>query len=362
MKKFKIPCDFAGKKVPFDLYVGQNDEIRHPLHFQKIWLESERGGKIPLPVLDSFQKLSNIAVENNTDFEELTMYALGSAASEKQGTKKAIIEGQEVSTINYFEVAYFKTYFTTERLFDNQRKFRQVFLKNETGYIYFELALKNKLFGWLKWNPNITFKCFQIIEEQEAEEPIFEIKESNSSIDPENHIRKFANGWGNEKPGVWKAGHYRIKAFIDEEEMSKQDFYVNDFAQKINDPSTIFQLKEILIYEADKNQEEKNPFTYQYEAQKTRFIHFTLQYKNLWQQSAWFAEVRVIVLNEAFELKASFNKFQEILPDHEMNDSEIMAIDLGYGASVPSFWGKGKYYIKFFLFNFLISGKEIEII
>lgn len=87
MKKFKIPCDFKGIKVPFDLYVGEPDNELHPLHFQQEWLSRERGGSIPKEVMDSFKKLHNIAIENNVSFEELCMYALGSAA-EKDPTKK----------------------------------------------------------------------------------------------------------------------------------------------------------------------------------------------------------------------------------------------------------------------------------
>lgn len=83
MKKFKIPCIFNEKKVPFDLYIGEPADDLHPLQFQKRWLLSERGGIIPKEVLDSFSKLQGIAIENNVSFEELCMYALGSAEANK---------------------------------------------------------------------------------------------------------------------------------------------------------------------------------------------------------------------------------------------------------------------------------------
>ena len=83
MKKFKIPCDFNGTKAGYDLYVGKPSDLLHPLEYQKMYLERERGGKIPEKVLESFKKLHDIAIENKVDFEELTMYALGSAANPK---------------------------------------------------------------------------------------------------------------------------------------------------------------------------------------------------------------------------------------------------------------------------------------
>ena len=82
MKKFTIPCDFNGQKAPFNIYVGEPSAKRHPLHYQSLWLTSERGGNIPPEVMDSFQKLHNIARENGVSFEELCVYALGTATND----------------------------------------------------------------------------------------------------------------------------------------------------------------------------------------------------------------------------------------------------------------------------------------
>ena len=83
MKKFTIPCNFAGQKAPFSIYVGHPSDDLHPLHFQSEWLQRARGGSIPQEVIDSFGKLHKIAKEHSVDFEELCVYALGEAAGEK---------------------------------------------------------------------------------------------------------------------------------------------------------------------------------------------------------------------------------------------------------------------------------------
>lgn len=80
MKKFTVPCDFGGVKAPFNLYVGEVGPGVHPLQFQAAWLSRERGGTIPAEVMDSFQKLADIAKENGVSFEELCVYALGTAS------------------------------------------------------------------------------------------------------------------------------------------------------------------------------------------------------------------------------------------------------------------------------------------
>ncbi len=85
MKRFTIPCDFGGTKAPFHVYVQEPDPKKHPLLNQANWLQSERGGAIPPEVMESFEKLHNIAKENNVSFEELCVYALGNAADANSG-------------------------------------------------------------------------------------------------------------------------------------------------------------------------------------------------------------------------------------------------------------------------------------
>lgn len=87
MKKFAIPCDFSGTKAPFNIYVGEASKKRHPLYYQALWLSEERGGTIPTEVMESFQKLADIADENNVSFEELCVYALEPADNNKEEPK-----------------------------------------------------------------------------------------------------------------------------------------------------------------------------------------------------------------------------------------------------------------------------------
>jgi hypothetical protein len=84
MKKFTIPCDFGGKKAPFDVYIGLPKKGNHPLHHQAHWLASERGGTIPAEVMESFSKLLDLSEKNNVSFEDLCVYALEAANEEKK--------------------------------------------------------------------------------------------------------------------------------------------------------------------------------------------------------------------------------------------------------------------------------------
>lgn len=84
MKKFTIPCDFGGKKAPFDVYIGLPDQGSHPLEFQSLWLSNERGGSIPSEVMESFSKLLALSEKNDVSFEDLCVYALEAANEAKK--------------------------------------------------------------------------------------------------------------------------------------------------------------------------------------------------------------------------------------------------------------------------------------
>ncbi|MCX7092019.1 MAG: DUF2610 domain-containing protein [Methylobacter sp.] len=84
MKRFTVPCDFNETKHPFHVYVGEPHKNHHPLKYQASWLAEIRGGTVPQEVLDSFERLHKIALENKVSFEDLCVYAMGTAASESE--------------------------------------------------------------------------------------------------------------------------------------------------------------------------------------------------------------------------------------------------------------------------------------
>lgn len=109
MKRFTIPCDFGGKKAPFDVYIGLPSSGAHPLQYQSLWLEEQRGGKVPTEVMESFGKLLALSNKNGVSFEDLCVYAL-EAANEEKNKKgisqngKEIIENEKMKTASELKV------------------------------------------------------------------------------------------------------------------------------------------------------------------------------------------------------------------------------------------------------------------
>ncbi|NBV05628.1 MAG: DUF2610 domain-containing protein [Proteobacteria bacterium] len=90
-QKFTTNCDFAGKKIPVTLYIGNPSPNSHPLAFQEKWLSKEKGGNIPNEIMESFTKLKKIADNSKIPFEELCKYVVdelnASSALEKDFNK-----------------------------------------------------------------------------------------------------------------------------------------------------------------------------------------------------------------------------------------------------------------------------------
>lgn len=79
MKRFTIPIDCAGSKQKMDVYVMDRAK-GHPykgISDQVKWLKEARGCNVPEDVTSSFNKLQDIAWENNVSFQDLCVYALG---------------------------------------------------------------------------------------------------------------------------------------------------------------------------------------------------------------------------------------------------------------------------------------------
>lgn len=80
MKRFTVPITCGTVKYPFQVYIWDWEMDYAPTRDQFTWIEQARGCEVPNDVVDSFQKLYDIARENNVSYQELTVYALGNAS------------------------------------------------------------------------------------------------------------------------------------------------------------------------------------------------------------------------------------------------------------------------------------------
>jgi len=118
-----------------------------------------------------------------------------------------------------------KVYSSTEWLANNMKKYRQVFDRSKTAYVYAELTFYNKLFDVKVWQVDVQFRCYSM-KGKKKEICTLDFKKKISKYDNVVFIRE---GWGNKKDGAfWKPGTYFWEAYIDDNLVATKYFYVDD--------------------------------------------------------------------------------------------------------------------------------------
>lgn len=84
VKKITIPCDFKNKKImPVNFFIGNPVAGNNPIQFQNEWLAS-RGGMIKKEIMESLEKLQQLAEKNRIPFEDLYEYVTKELEAHKE--------------------------------------------------------------------------------------------------------------------------------------------------------------------------------------------------------------------------------------------------------------------------------------
>ena len=128
-----------------------------------------------------------------------------------------------------FKFRDLKAYCSTEWLSDNKKKYRQVFDRYETTYVYAELSFYNKLFDDEDWNVKINLKCYSL---KKGRKELCDLN-FDRKVSKYDNIVYIREGWGNKKFGAfWKKGTYYWEAYINGQKVSTKYFYIEENGEK----------------------------------------------------------------------------------------------------------------------------------
>ena len=254
-----------------------------------------------------------------------------------------------------------KVYNSTEYLWENVKKYRQVFDRFETAYIYTELSLFNKNFDVQDWSLRVDLKCFSIENQVRTEMCNLTIEKEVSKFDSLIFLRE---GWGNQKSGTfWKRGTYFWEAYIDGEKIGSKYFYVIEPHDNTPDPlEDDWEIKESVekyiepisarLYEGpyDDVTEDDRVYLKEFAVKETRYIYLELTFRNLQPEEEWHLELFTKFHNQARELKG-----QVVRLHHVRKDQEIIKITAGWGAATPNLWRSNNYTADIVFLNRLIA-------
>lgn len=231
-----------------------------------------------------------------------------------------------------------KVYASTEWLADNRKKYRQVFDRFDTTYLYAELSLYNKFFDVEDWEVDLEIKCF-VLKKEKKEICSLPFKRKISKYDNVAFIRE---GWGNKKPGAfWKKGTYYWEAWVDCEKVATKYFYVeeseNRFFEEIHPYLEVHSLR---LYEGPYDDVPDFERTYfkSFSEEETRYIYAEIILKNNNFNKAWQCELHTKFFNNARELKGQIVRLLRV-----DKKEEFIRLTAGWGSNVKGSWRKEKY-------------------
>lgn len=262
-----------------------------------------------------------------------------------------------------FKYRDLKVYNSTEYLWDNLKKYRQVFDRYETTYIYAELSLFNKQFDKTDWSLHVHLKCFRVDDPAKKEICSLSIDKEISRFD---HIVYLREGWGKEKSGIfWKAGTYYWEAYTNNRKIGSKYFYIieteeaadNTFPEGFDASDRIcdeyLELSSVRLYEGpyDDVFEDDRTYLSQFSGKETRYVYLELEFINQQPNREWHLELFTKFKNQARELKGQVNRLQ-----HVAVGQDIVKLSVGWGAASPNLWRPDEYTADIiFLDNLLVT-------
>ncbi len=264
------------------------------------------------------------------------------------------IQGAENKNFKFKEL---RVYSSTEWLADNKKKYRQVFDRYETSYIYAELSFYNKLFDTDVWEVDIELKCFEI-KNSKKQLCSLTFKKQVSKFDNVVYVRE---GWGNKKEGsFWKKGTYYWEAWIDGEKVTTKYFYVEDVGDfsLLEDSNPYVSLHSLKLYEGqyDDVLEEDRTYMVAFSSEESRYIYTEIKLDNKILEDNWHCELFVKFYNESRELKGQVVRLHNV-----RKEDKIIKVTAGWGANTKGSWKQGQYSIEVVFMDKLLAVVYFEV-
>ncbi|MEN0046056.1 MAG: AAA family ATPase [Bacteroidota bacterium] len=249
-----------------------------------------------------------------------------------------------------------KIYASTEWLADNKKKYRQVFDRYETTYIYAELSFYNKYFDKDDWDVQVELKCYSI-RNGKKELCALDFHRKVSKYDNVVYIRE---GWGNKVQGVfWKKGTYYWEAWVEGEKIATKYFYVEDAGKDaIFDESPYLEVQSVRLYEGPYDDISFDDRVYYrcFDGKDTRYIYAEIILKNINDEVDWQCELFTKFYNNARELKGQIVKLQKI-----EKGTETIMVTAGWGSNVKGSWRMDDYIAEIIFMDKLIASIKFEV-
>ena len=266
-------------------------------------------------------------------------------------------ESYKYPELKNFKFRELKVYASTEWLADNKKKYRQVFDRYETTYIYAELSFYNKMFDVEDWEINVKLKCYSL---KKGRKEVCSLSFENRKVSKYDSVVFIREGWGNKNEGqFWKKGTYYWEAWIEGEKVATKYFYVEDASKSgTKDNNDYLEVHSLKLYEGpydDVNEDDRSYYR-KFSCEETRYIYVEILLKNLHNTKSWQCELFTKFYNNARELKGQVVRLQRV----EKKD-DMIKITAGWGSNVKGSWRKDRYTAELIFMDSLLAVIPFEV-
>ena len=242
-----------------------------------------------------------------------------------------------------------KVYSSTEWLANNEKKYRQVFDRYDTSYIYAELSFFNKSFDYESWEVEVNLKCFEL---NKTPKEICNL-EFTKKVSKYENIVCIREGWGNKRKGAfWKKGVYYWEAWLDGEKLATKYFYIEDVGENSQDENLYFKVDSISLFEGqyDAPSDSDKVYYNEFAADQTKYIYADINVENMIPNGIWHLELFAKFYNEARELKGQITKLVKV-----KESEKTIQISAGWGSNSPGSWRPGTYTMELIFLDKLVA-------
>ena len=261
----------------------------------------------------------------------------------------------EESQEKAFKFKELNIYTSTEWLANNSKRYRQVFLSDETNYIYAELSFYNKEFDQSNWMINVKLNCYEV-----GKKKALCSLEFNKKVSKHDNIAYIREGWGNKKVGsFWKKGTYYWEAWIEGEKVASKYFYIEDYDSDWESFETKrLELLSMKLYEGsfDDIPKAKRKYYKVFNGEDTQYIYSEMVFNNKENRKDYNVEIFLKFYNQARELKGEVSKIVKL----KSKDDKV-PVTAGWGSNIKGSWRTGKYTAELIILDRLVAVLPFEI-
>jgi SpoVK/Ycf46/Vps4 family AAA+-type ATPase len=256
-----------------------------------------------------------------------------------------------------FKFKELKVYGPDEWMVDSTKKYRLVYDKQETTYISADLSFYNKLFDEEIWQAKICLKAFSIHGDDRKE--LCKLEEIRT-IQTDENIVHYRQGWGMDAPGAfWNRGDYEWEAYIDDELIGRQKFYVEEIGLVIPGNNPYFSVEAIKLYvgPGDNVEQGKRKYLSKFKRSETPYVWLEFTYK-IKTNNDFFCELFFNFLDDAGQLKGRCDSFKYI--EKNQQDKSYYTT-VGWGSDKAGSWKDTNYLLEIVFMDTLIASVTFEV-